>query len=190
MSQREKQTLIAFAWPGLPDYAARCIRAVIDRHPGRVAVIGTRPEVPIEGMELSLGQSVHWIEGRRRDLCWSKLGLIPPTLFFQGGYYLPAFSALGAECHATGGAVVGLSDATWQGYWRQVLVDPIRHRLLLRPKFDGWFVPGRSGLRHARIMGHPPEGTQEGMLGADPALFNGGGQLLAATKNAAICGTA
>ncbi|MGO9485285.1 MAG: glycosyltransferase family 4 protein [Rhodomicrobium sp.] len=177
MKHIKKAPLIAFAWSGLPDYASRCIRAVIDRHPGGVEVIGTRPEVPIEGMELSLAQPAHWIDGSRTDLRWRELGLAPPALFFQGGYYWPAFRALGAECRAAGGAVVGLSDATWQGYWRQVLADPVRHRLLLRRKFDGWFVPGRSGLRHARIMGYPPGRTQAGMLGADPALFNGGGRL-------------
>lgn len=166
--------LIAFAWSGLPQYAARCIGAVIKRYPGKVAVIGTRPNVPIEGMEASLGQSVHWIDGSRKDLRWCEMGLAPPRLFFQGGYYWPAFRRLGEECRAAGGFVVGQSDANWQAHWRQILIDPIRHRLLLRHRFDGWFVPGRSGSRHARIMGYSPSWTREGMLGADSVIFKGG----------------
>ena len=43
-------TELVVAWPGLPDYAARCIRAVIERSAVSVAVIGTRPDVPIEGL--------------------------------------------------------------------------------------------------------------------------------------------
>jgi glycosyltransferase involved in cell wall biosynthesis len=167
-------TSIVFSWSGFPDYAARCIRAVIDRHPEEVSVIGTRPDVPIEGMERSLGQPVHWIDGTVRYLKWADLGLQPPDLFFQGGYYLPAFRSLGAECRGQGGKVVCLSDATWRGHWRQILVDPLRHRALLRRRFDGVLVPGKSGLRHARIMGYAPEKTLPGLLGADPILFCGG----------------
>ena len=170
-------TSIVFSWSGLPDYAARCVRAVIDRHPEEVSVIGTRPDVPIEGMERSLGQPVRWIDGTVRNLEWADLGLQPPDLFFQGGYYWPALRSLGAECRAQRGKVVCLSDATWRGHWRQILVDPLRHRALLRRQFDGVLVPGRSGLRHARIMGYAPEKTLPGMLGADPLLFNGGGPL-------------
>lgn len=188
MNQIREAPYIIFAWSGLPDYAARCIRAVIDRHPGRVAVVGTQPNVPIKGMEQSLGQPVYWIDGDRTDLSWGKLGLPSPALFFQGGYFLPAFRALGAECRANGGSVVGQSDATWQGFWRQVLLDPIRHRLLLRRKFDGWWVPGGSGLRHARIMGYPTGRTQIGMLGADPALFNGGVHLSQRSKRLLFVG--
>lgn len=176
-SMRDERKSIAFAWSGLPDYAARCIRAVIERHPGSVGVIGTRPTVPIEGMETSLGQPVHWIDGNNRCLRWQDIGLTPPGLFFQGGYYWPAFRSLGAECRASGGKVVGQSDATWQRRLRQRTLDPIRHRLFLRHNFDGWFVPGRSGLQHARIMGYSSAITMPGMLGADPKIFGGGDRL-------------
>lgn len=165
---------IAFAWSGFPEYAARCIRGVIDRYPGKVSVIGTRPSFPIDGVEQILGRTLNWVDGQNKDLRWEDLQLDPPALFFQGGYHLPAFRALGAECRAFGSAVIGQSDAPWRGTWRQALVDTVRHRLFLRRRFDGWFVPGQAGLRHARIMGYPPSNTKAGVLGADPALFNGG----------------
>lgn len=168
---------IVFSWSGLPDYAARCIRSVIDRHPGVVSVIATRPVVPIEGMEESLGQDVFWLDGSRHDLTWADFGLRSPDLFFQGGYYWPAFNALGAQCRRHGGKVVCLADTAWQGSLRQMFIDPVRHRAVLRSKFNGLFVPGLSGLRHARCMGYSPVSTLSGLLGADPALFSAGKSL-------------
>lgn len=163
---------IAFGWSGLPDYAARCIRTVIERYPGQVDVIGTRPTIPIKGMETSLGQTVTWIEGREADITWKDLGLEIPDLFFRGGHFLPAFRSLGLNCRRNGGKVVTQSDATWQGNFRQLIVDPVRHRLFLSRKVDGCFVPGKSGLKHARVMGYDPQYTRTGLLGADPKLFS------------------
>jgi glycosyltransferase involved in cell wall biosynthesis len=165
---------IAFAWSGFPDYAARCIRAVIDRHPGQVDVIGTPPVVPIEGMEDSLGQSVTWIQGSESNITWSDLGLECPDLFFRGGHFLPAFRNLGLNCKQNGGWLVTQSDATWQGTLRQKFIDPIRHRFFLNLNVDGCFVPGKSGIIHARNMGYNPQYTHKGLLGADPKLFGGG----------------
>ncbi|MCP9234079.1 glycosyltransferase [Mesorhizobium sp. LMG 17147] len=168
---------IAFAWSGLPDYAARCIRAVIDRFPGTVTVIGTRPSVPIAGMERSLGQAVHWIDGRDADADWTRLGLTRPDLFFQGGFHWPAFNSLGVRCRSGGGKVILQTDSNWQGTLRQHLLDPIRHRALLRRRFDGVFVPGIAGTKYAERMGYRSSTVLEGMYGADPVLFNGGASL-------------
>ncbi|WP_287383907.1 glycosyltransferase [Mesorhizobium sp.] len=168
---------IAFAWSGLPDYAARCIRVVIDRFPGRVTVIGTRPVVPIAGMERSLGQAVHWIDGRDANADWTRLGIRRPDLFFQGGFHWPAFNSLAVHCRSHGGKVILQTDSNWQGTLRQHLLDPIRHSVLLRRRFDGVFVPGVSGTIYAERMGYRPGTVLQGMYGADPALFNGGAPL-------------
>lgn len=162
---------IAFAWSGLPDYAARSIRVVIDRHPGIVRVIGTRPKVPIKGMEDSLGEPIVWVQGDETKLCWQDIGLCAPDLFFQGGYHLPAFRSLGSECRRVGGKVVGLADTSWQGNLRQFLVDPLRHAFLLRSGFDGLFVPGQSGLKYSKYVGYETSKTFAGLYGADARLF-------------------
>ncbi|MER8423316.1 glycosyltransferase [Mesorhizobium sp. M1403] len=164
---------IAFAWPSLPNYAARCIRSVIERFPGKVTVIGTRPVFPLVGMESHLGQAVHWIDGRDAKTDWASLGLRSPDLFFQGGFYWPAFNSLGASCRSDGGKVVLQTDSNWQGTPRQRLLDPIRHRLFFRRRFDGVFVPGVSGTLYAARMGYRPATVLQGLYGADPAVFNG-----------------
>jgi glycosyltransferase involved in cell wall biosynthesis len=167
-------TSIAFAWPGLPDYAARCIRAVIDRSGTAVEVIATRPSVPIEGMEKSLGQAVHWIDGAGSGVSWQALGVTRPRILFIGGYGIPAFNALADDVRRAGGHVVLMSDNNWTGTPRQKLLDPIRHRLLLRHRHDAIFVPGESGVRVARSWTYPQNAIQTGLYGADPQLFNGG----------------
>lgn len=166
-------TQIAFAWPGLPDYAARCIRAMIDQGHS-VRVVATRPNVPIEGMERSLGQSVYWIEEADRRATWSSLGAVVPDVLFCGGYSKPVFNSLAREVRDGGGHVVLMSDANWQGSLRQRIVDPVRHRFFFRNRFDGIFVPGASGERIARSWGYEPARTAQKLYGADPALFHGG----------------
>ena len=180
---------IAFAWPGFPDYAARCIRAVILRSPSPVSVIATRASVPVEGVEQSLGQPVHWISDTNRGITWQQLGMDRPDLLFVGGYSTPAFDALASSCRRQGGKVVLNSDNNWQATWRQSTLDPLRHRLLLRHKYDGMFVPGQSGLHFARIMGYPPDRTLTGLLGADPDLFHGGPPLPSLPKTFLFAGT-
>lgn len=172
---------IVFAWDGFQDYAARCIRAVIDRHPGIVRVIAMRPEVPAQGMEKSLGQDIVWLDGKK-EVDFDGLGIRTPDLFFQGGYHKKTFSTLGSQCRRRGGKVVCLADTAWQGNLRQVLIDPLRHRALLRSRFDGLFVPGSSGLQHATYMGYSAKTTLSGLLGADPDLFSSGDTLAKRSK--------
>lgn len=165
---------IAFAWPGLPDYAARCIRSVIDIWPSPVTVVATLPSVPIEGMERSLGRPVHWITETEATLSWSSLGVDIPDVLFCGGYSTPAFNSLARQVKNSGGRVILMSDNNWQGRLRQETLEPIRHRLLFRNRFDGVFVPGVSGARLARSWGYQPERIATKLYGADPTLFGSG----------------
>ncbi len=165
---------IAFAWPGLPDYAARCIRTVINHGAFPVDVIATRPSVPIEGMERSLGQPVHWIDAADQSASWECIGAPVPDVLFCGGYATAPFNALASQVRSAGGRVVLMSDNNWQGGWRHNVVDPVRHQLMHRRQFDSIFVPGASGARLARRWGYAPSETAMGLYGADPALFNGG----------------
>ncbi len=169
---------IAFSWNGLPQYAARLLRAAIAGLGGGapIPVIGTRPSVPVEGMEAALGQSVHWVDVDQPQ-SWAGLGLAVPKLFFQSGWAYPAFNALGAEVKAAGGSVVGLSDANWRGDFRQRVLGPLAFRFAKRKLLDAMIVPGQSGKRLMRYFGLPDDRIFTGMYGADPALFNGGAAL-------------
>jgi hypothetical protein len=116
---------VAFSWNGLPQFAARLFRGRIDAVGEDCVVIGSRPTVPVEGMERALGQPIHWIDADK-PTTWSSLGLDVPRIYFQSGWAYPAFCALGAEVKRAGGRVDGLSDANWRGdFPRWTLARPL-----------------------------------------------------------------
>ncbi len=169
---------LSVSWNGLPQYAARLIKAAIDRWGGPVDVIGSRPTVPIEGMEEVLGQAIHWVD-ENQPTSWAALGLQVPDIFVQSGWGYKAFNALGREVKARGGAVIGFSDANWRSDMRQGVMGFLAFRFLYRRYFDAMVVPGAQGKRLMRYFGMREDRVREGLYGADPALFSGGPALTA-----------
>lgn len=163
---------IAFSWHGLPQYAARQLAAASVELGQDCPVVGSRAQVPVQGVEQALGRPVHWVEAAR-PMSWRELGLDVPRVFFQSGWAYPAFNALGDEVRAAGGKVCLLMDNNWRGDFRQMLGAPW-FRLCQRRKFTAVLVPGKSGRRLARWYGMPDEAIFEGMYGADPQLFFNG----------------
>lgn len=177
---------IAFSWQGLPQYAARQLRPAIAQLGQPCAVIGTRPAVPIQGMEAALGQPIHWVEGAQ-VVRWADLGLAVPKVFFQAGWSCPAFNALGDEVRAAGGKVCLLMDNDWRGDLRQGF-GGLWFRLARKRKFAAVLVPGASGRRLARWYGFPEAAIFEGLYGADPAVFFDGPPLAARPKRILFVG--
>ena len=177
---------IAFSWQGLPQYAARQMRSAIERLGVPCAVVGTRPSVPIEGMEAALGQPIHWVDGAR-PVGWSALGLPVPKVFFQAGWSCPAFNALGDEVRAAGGKVCLLMDNDWRGDLRQCL-GGLWFRLAMKRKFSAVLVPGVSGRRLARWYGFADDEIFEGLYGADPQVFFDGPPLAERPKRILFVG--
>ena len=176
----------AFSWQGLPQYAARQLRPAIAQQGQPGAVIGTRPAVPIQGMEEALGQPIHWVDGAQ-VVRWADLGLVPPKVFFQAGWSCPAFNALGDEVRAAGGKVCLLMDNDWRGNLRQWF-GGAWFRLAQKRKFAAVLVPGRSGRRLARWYGFANEEIFEGLYGADPAVFFDGPPLAERPKRILFVG--
>ncbi len=167
---------IAFSWNGLPQYAARLLRAAIERLDEDCAVIGSKPLVPVEGMQEALGHPIRWVDAEK-PVSWRALGLEVPRLYFQSGWAYPAFSALGAEVKRRGGQVIGMSDTNWRGDFRQLVLGAAAFRLKYRRQFDAMLVPGRQGERLMRWFGLPADRIRCGMYGADPAIFKPGPDL-------------
>lgn len=169
--------MIGFSWNGLPQYAARLIRAAAESLDQPAIVVGSPPTVPIKGMEEALGRKIHWVDAGK-PASWSQFGVEPPSIFFQSGWAYPAFNHLGDEVRARGGKAILLSDNNYRGGWRQAL-GSIGFRVLYRRKFAGWLCPGASGARLARRYGMPADRIWQGMYGADPGVFFNGPPLSA-----------
>jgi glycosyltransferase involved in cell wall biosynthesis len=177
---------IAFSWNGLPQYAARLLAAARQELGQPFPVIGSRPAVPVGGIEEALGWPAHWVEAPR-PVSWKELGLPVPKVFFQSGWAYPAFNSLGDEVRAAGGKVCLLMDNNWRGDLRQLVGAPW-FRACQRRKFSAVLVPGKSGRRLARWYGMPDEKIFEGMYGADPRLFFNGPPLSARPKRIIFVG--
>ena len=167
---------VAFSWYGLPQFGARLIRGALNRLDADCVVVGSRPSVPVRGMDEVLGHASHWVDADRR-LRWDELGLDVPDLFFQSGWSYAAFTSLGKEVKARGGYVVGLSDANWRGNFRQIMIGPLAFRIRYRNHFDAMLVPGHEGLKLMRWFGMQEGRVRQGLLGADPKLFYRGPSL-------------
>lgn len=163
---------IAVAWNGLPHYAARLLRAGIERVEEPVHVLGSRPSVPIEGMEEVLGQPIHWIDSETSQ-SWTELDVPVPDLFLHTGWRYPGFNSLGQGVREQGGRVVSMIDNRWKNTMRQ-WGGAVLFRFRYRRWFDAVWVPGASGHRLCRFLGMSDEDIYEGLYGADPKIFTEG----------------
>ena len=169
-------------WAGLPDYGARLIRGFIESGSAEVHIVATWPTVPIQGMEQSLGQVVHWVD-TAGEISWQSLGLRVPDVLFQGGWAQASFRTLAAEARLHGAKVILMNDQNWQGGLKHLAVDPVLYRAKYLKQFEAAFVPGLSGARYARAMGFQSSRIAAGLYGADPAVFHGGSDLMLRPKS-------
>ncbi len=167
---------VAFSWNGLPQYAARLIRGALDRVGENCIVVGSRPSVPVLGMEEALKRPVHWLDASQATN-WQALDCEVPDIFVQSGWAYPAFNSLGQEVKKRGGRVIGLSDANWRGDFRQLVLGALAFRTIHRRHFDAMIVPGRQGERLMSWLGMPADRVRSGMYGADPSVFSNGDSL-------------
>jgi glycosyltransferase involved in cell wall biosynthesis len=161
---------IVISWAGLPQYAARLLKAFLRDIEEEVVIIGTPPSVPVEGMEKALGQKILWIANDVKKITWEELGLTVPEIFIQSGWWVQPFFRLASEVKKKGGKVIGLADNNFRGDIKQLL-GVIKFRLSLRNHFDAMMVPGQEGVRLMKYFGMPEDRIRTGMYGADPDLF-------------------
>lgn len=163
---------IAIAWNELPFYAARLLRAGIEKLEEPVCVIGSKPTIPIQGMEEALGQPIHWINSNQ-PCSWSLLKIATPDIFIHAGWKYKGFNDLGQEVRQQGGQVVSMIDNCWKNSPKQ-WVGTIVFRTVYRRWFDAVWVPGRSGEKLCRFLGMPKDRIYQGLYGADSNIFSAG----------------
>lgn len=162
--------MIVFAWSGFLQYAARCVGAFVKATDENVVVVATRPRVPIEGMEKLCGCPVHWIDGGVGvEERWTE----DVDTLIVSGWGIPAFNQLADDVRRRGGRVICMVDNNFVFSVKEI-VKAIRFRLKLRKKYDGFFVPGKSGRRLLRFYGVPDDKIAEGLYSADESLFTPG----------------
>ena len=161
---------IVVAWNGLPAYGARLLQEARDHIGVQFPVLGTKPDVPIQGMEQILGGGLVWLKAGNK-YSWAELGLSVPDLFVHTGWKYPHFISLANEVRRAGGKVVGMFDNCWKPTLRQRL-GAFYFRLFLRKKYAAAWVPGASGRKLALELGFSTSDIMVGMYGASSEIFS------------------
>lgn len=162
--------MICFAWNGFPQYAARCVGEFVKKTKEKVVVIATMPNVPIKGMEDVCGCEVIWVKGKCSIEDHLSFKVEDIKLLVVSGWAISSFNLLSSRVKQCGGKVVAMVDNNYNFSFKEIF-KLIRFRLLLKNKYDGFFVPGRSGRKLLRFYGVKDSLIKEGMYSADAKLF-------------------
>ena len=164
--------MICFSWLGFPQYGARCVRAFVRSTKERVVVVASRPDVPVNGMEKLSECEVHWV-GLNDIVSLKKLlGEVPRALTVPG-WKFDLFNRFRDEVHANGGRVIAGVDNNYLPTLKTFL-KMLQFKLLYRNKYDGFWVPKKSGQKLMRFYGIPEEKVFTGSYSADESLFSNG----------------
>ena len=164
--------MICFCWVGFPQYAARCIRAVKNSMSEKIAVIASRPDVPIQGMEELADCDVFWVDTNEDMSLKSLIGEVPRVLTVPG-WKMPLFNKFRDEVRENGGRVIVAIDNNYVLSLKEV-IKSIVVRLFYRRLYDGFWVPAASGCKLMRFYGIPEAKTFTGLYSADGSLFGNG----------------
>lgn len=161
--------MICIAWSGFPQYAARCVGAFVRSTDERVVVVATKPLVPIRGMEKYCECEIKWVDENAQIDILELLGEMPRVILL-GGWGIRLFNDLRDQVRSAGGKALVAVDNNYQFSFKELL-KAIRFRLNLRGCYDGYFVPGKSGVKLLRFYGVSKDRIQVGMYAADASLF-------------------
>lgn len=178
--------MIVIAWEQFPQYAARCVAALVAALKEPVVVVATKPNAPVEGMERIAGCSVHWVTRDDKRSLQEIIGEMPRAIFTTG-WTIRIFTRFSSEVRAAGGQAFAMVD---NNYWPNFkeLLKLVRFRLLYRHRYDGYLVPGESGLKLMRWYGVHPSMVAKGFYSADETLFTNGRALTERPKNIVFMG--
>ena len=164
--------MICFSWLGFPQYGARCVRAFVRSTKERVVVVASRPDVPVSGMERLAGCEVHWVGLNDIISLKELLGEVPRVLTVPG-WKFDLFNRFRDEVHANGGKVIAGVDNNYLPTLKTIL-KMLQFKLLYRNRYEGFWVPKKSGYRLMRFYGIPDEKIFTGSYSADDSLFSNG----------------
>lgn len=167
--------MICIAWGGMPAYAACAIAKFVSVSTETVRLIGTPSDVPRTCSESIGGEVIHWVQDEDSRSIYDVLGEVPRILVVSG-WFIPSFNRFVAETKKAGGKVIVLLDHRWK-FSVRTLLWVLHVRFSRLHQFDGFMVPGKSGMRLLRYAGVPRHKVAQGLYTADPGVFHDGAAL-------------
>ncbi len=161
--------MICVAWQRFPQYAARIVASFVKSTKEEVVVVATCPSVPIKGMDELAGCKVIWIESNDGRTIKELVGEIP-GIILTSGWSVPAFRRYAKTVRKNGGLAFSMVDTNYRISVKDFLRN-IRFRLFQRGLFDGFMVPGKSGVKLLKSYGVSDRYLARGMYSSDASLF-------------------
>lgn len=160
---------ISIAWNGLPYYAASQLSYLIRYTKYDLDFIGTKPSVPIKGMDELLSNKITWIDSNIK-YTWNSLSKDIPNLFIHTGWAYPSFNSLADEVIRSKGKVVSIVDNIRDNSFRQ-FVGSIYYRLFFKKRFTALWVPGVASKNLCKYLGASDHQIFTGVYAADSSVF-------------------
>ena len=163
--------MICVAWGGIPSYAACALSRFVKDSSEPVRVIATPSDVPRTCYETIGGEKINWIRDNDRKSFEDIIGEVP-RVFVVSGWFIPSFNHLVKQMRDKKRPVVALCDNRLKMGIRLFAWLPYFYTLI-RPRFNAFMTPGRSGYRLLRLGGVQPERIGMSLYTADPLVFRG-----------------
>lgn len=172
MNETSKEMI--FFWNGLTAYAARSLERLRQKY-GRVRVVAYRSSFPYAGVETMFGGKIDWIDRdetrRLADICGADYAIV-----FTSGWNEPVFERFSREAKENGKPVVCCLDNNFS-FGPKTLLQALAFRTFRRGKYDGFFVPGASGVKLLRFFGVDANRITTGYYSGDDQLFSCGDRM-------------
>ncbi len=158
-------------WEGFPP-CALMIKQVAELFGDRLVVLGTRPAVPFEGLEVMLGHRIVWLENPN-DIWDRREEFADRNFIIHTGWAHKGWLKFDRWMRPRGAYVVVAVDNRFKGNLRQY-VGALWFRFWLSRCFDATIVPGRSATRLMRFFGMPVNKIRTGYYGAFEDIYSAG----------------
>lgn len=158
-------------WEGFPP-CGLLTKRLADMFGSELKLLGTRAEVPFEGLEDYLGHPVRWLS--HPDEIWDiREEYADRNFIIHTGWCHKGWLKFDRWMRPKGAKVVVTLDNLYRGDLRQFL-GALWYRLWIRRHFDAAFVPGHGTTRFMRFLGMPADKIFSGYYGATEQIYVSG----------------
>jgi glycosyltransferase involved in cell wall biosynthesis len=162
-----QQLRVNIVWHGLPAYAARLVRSIIQEPTIDLHMFATKSPEDSRYLEEIIAHPIRWIDaGNARSIAEETKA----DVCFVTGWAFEACKQFARVAKARGTPVVAMIDNRWRGDLRQRL-GSIYFRAALRETIDYAWVPGASAARLCHSLGFPTRAVVDGLYGGDGTVF-------------------
>jgi glycosyltransferase involved in cell wall biosynthesis len=163
-----KEKKILLFWEGLPS-CALITKKVVSIYGDNLVFIATKPNVPFESFEESIGKKIIWLE-HPNDIWHKKDEFTDIDLIIHTGWCWKGWLKFDKLMKKNGTKVCVSVDNRFKFNIRQI-IGFFYYRVFFKEVFDFAFVPGNSAFNLMRFLGVANNNIFKGLYGCDEGIF-------------------